>query len=65
MNEIGSVEFGNWLINELMKETLLAKPSAQMAIKRTSARLASLKGAEKLLLEFLRHQEAMMGRASN
>jgi len=63
MDKIGSVEFGNWLINELMKEKLLPKSQSKLAVKTKDARIADLKSAEKLLLEFLLHQEDMIGRA--
>jgi hypothetical protein len=62
MDKVGSVEFGDWLIHELMKQKLLSMPKSESALKAKNARVTALKGGEKLLLEFLSHQEVMMGR---
>lgn len=57
---IGSVEFGDWLINECEREALLALSGDEAARQAASVRLAALEQAKQLLLEFLTLQEEMM-----
>lgn len=63
MIKVGSVEFGNWIINALMKEKLLSKPASKSAVETSKVRVSRLKSAENLLPEFLLHPEEMMRRA--
>jgi hypothetical protein len=62
---LGSVEFGDWLINECEAETERLESTNLAAYKAAKARLAALEQAKQLLLEFLILQERMMEYAKN
>jgi hypothetical protein len=62
---IGSVEFGDWLINECEAETAQLESTNLAAYKSAKARLAALEQAKQLLLEFLTLQEQMLAFAGN
>lgn len=62
---IGSVEFGDWLINECEAESERLESTNLATYKAAKARLAALEQAKQLLLEFLTLQEQMLASASN
>lgn len=57
---IGSVEFGDWLINECEAATARMDPANIATYKAARARRAALKQAKALLYEFLTLQQHMM-----
>ena len=57
---IGSVEFGDWLINEREVEAHRAESKNIQARDAALSRLGALDQARKLLFEFLTLQEEMM-----
>lgn len=57
---IGSVEFGDWLINECEAASARMDPANIATYKAARARRAALKQAKALLYEFLTLQEEMM-----
>ncbi len=61
MDRVGSVEFGDWLVHELMKARLLVSPHSRLDRQKSSVRIAMLQSAERLLIEFLLLQEKMLG----
>lgn len=60
MDLIGSVEFGDWLINECECETTRLQSGEDAVRAAATQRLASLEQAKMLLLEFLTLQDDMM-----
>ena len=57
---IGSVEFGDWLLNAMERETGLSKSRNAAVRECAMQRLAVMHGAKQLLLEFLTLQQDMM-----
>jgi hypothetical protein len=64
MEIIGSVEFGDWINSEFLKEDLQAKPDDSGLCVLSTQRLGDLEIARTLLLEFLTLQDEMMQRAA-
>jgi hypothetical protein len=60
LERIGSVEFGDWLINECEAETSRLDAANIVSYKAAKARLQALEQAKQLLFEFLTCQESMM-----
>lgn len=62
---IGSVEFGDWLIQECEQQNLQAASHDPALSQAARQRLESLEQAKNLLYEFLRLQEDMMSTVGN
>jgi NADPH-dependent 7-cyano-7-deazaguanine reductase QueF-like protein len=60
MSDIGAVEFGSWIIDELKREILNSKSLDVYARKLANQRIEQLEVARQLLMEFLKNQHEML-----
>ncbi len=60
MDVVGSVEFGDWLNNELSMQKILPISDDLILRRGVTVRIESLGNAKKLLLEFLTVQDERM-----
>ena len=61
MDDIGSTEFGDWILNEIARQRDLPKPASKPGSGERPSRLQTLQGAAALLMEFSRLQAHMLG----
>lgn len=64
MDVVGSVEFGDWLNNELTMQKILPISDDSILRRGVAVRIESLGNAKKLLLEFLTVQDERMREAT-
>ena len=64
MDLADTVEFGDWINNELLKEQALSLPANSHLRLTTSARTADLENAKELLIVFLEIQDEMIQNAA-
>jgi hypothetical protein len=60
MDVVGSVEFGDWINNELSMQKILSTSDDSILRRGVTVRIESLGIAKKLLLEFLTVQDERM-----
>ena len=60
MSDIGAVEFGSWIIDELKREKMNSKSLDVYARKLANQRMEQLEVARQLLMEFLKNQHEML-----